>query len=109
MSTVAPKQNWLHNHRENKQRSRPRIDGRSWRHNRGDQEVHAPFVMTKELPTGARWKIWLNLSGFASPSGYAHRQERRVCEKSGTSLPSACHGFERQVTKVSSTNMGNIP
>ena len=28
----------------------------------------APLVMTKELPTGARWKIWLNLSGFASPS-----------------------------------------
>ena len=52
---------------------------------------HAPLVMTKELPTGARWKIWLNLSGFASPSGYAHKQEHNVCHLSTKSLPAACH------------------
>ena len=52
---------------------------------------HAPLVMTKELPTGARWKIWLNLSGFASPSGYAHKQKHNVCHLSTKSLPAACH------------------
>lgn len=29
---------------------------------------NAPLVTTKLLPTGIRWKTWLNLSGWLSPS-----------------------------------------
>ena len=34
----------------------------------GRSAVHAPLVTTKLLPTGIRWKTWLNLSGWLSPS-----------------------------------------
>lgn len=30
-----------------------------------------PLVTTKEPPMGARWNVWLNLSGLVSPSGCA--------------------------------------
>ena len=83
-----------HEDTENTRGADPETLSCNEQYNTGGHVKHAPLVMTKELPTGARWKIWLNFSGFASPSGCAHKQNRCMCHLSTTNLPAACHAIE---------------